>query len=161
MQAITSTANASSLFGNIGGIVQGVGGILQGRSEDAMGQYNANIYNQNAEAERQSAALTAEQKKRLIKSRLGSQTAIVAASGLKNTGSPLDVALDSMTNSNLDLAIDSYNSKVKATGYESQAKMAKYEGKQKASNYYASAGKSLLTSAADIYKSQREIGGGK
>src|SRR3990167_5965390 len=124
-------AQGSGILGGFGDILSGVGTLVEGKQQKNMAEYNAKIYEQQAQAERSSAALLAEQKNRLIKSQLGKQTALYGKSGVKMSGSPLEVMLDSMTNANLDLAIDKYNSDVKAHGYESSAAMSRFEGKNK------------------------------
>lgn len=159
--SLTSSAQGANIFGTIGQVVSGIGMITQGKQEKSMGDYNASIYEQQAQSERNSQVLLEQQKRKVIKSQLGTQTAAYAKSGIKMSGSPLEVALDSLTNANMDIAIDKYNSEVKARGYESSAAMAKYEAKQQASRSYTKGAVSLLSTAADIYKSQREIGGTK
>ena len=157
----TSSAQFGNVLSGIGGLVEGIGGIFDARSQKSAGEYNATIYEQQAKATRESQALLEVQKRKIIKSQIGSQISGYAASGVKYSGSPVQVALDSLTNANLDIAIDKYNSEVKARGFQSEAEMSRYEGRQKASSSYVRAGKSLLTTAADQYLSQSEIGGKK
>jgi hypothetical protein len=141
------------------GLLTGFGQMQQSSAIEQMGDRNAQILEQQAKAERESQELTAYQKRRLIKSRIGSQTAAVAKSGIKQSGSALDVMADSLSNAYLDLAIDKYNSEVTARGYENQAAMTRYEGQQEASRAKAKAGGSFLASGLNFLKSQREIGG--
>lgn len=162
----SQSANLFNSIGAIGGIVQGVGGVLQGRQETALGDYNAKILEERAVAERQSFALLEEQKKRITKSQIGSQVALYAGSGIKMSGSPTAVILDSETNANLDLAIERYNSDVRARGFENQAAVTRYEASQKSARSYAGAAKTFLTTAADSYTSQigktgQKLGAGK
>lgn len=161
MQAITSTAQGGNLLGTLGTVIGGVGNIFQGGAEKQQGDYNAANYEAQAKATRDNAVLNEYQKRRLQASKQGTQIAMYGKAGIKNSGSPLEVQLDSLANSNLDIAIDNYNSDVKARGYQSDADMARYEAKQNKSMSYVKAGQSFIGAAAQLYTSQKEIGGGK
>lgn len=159
--ATTMSSQAWGVLGGVGDIVSGFGSVIQGQQEREMGKYNAAIYEQQAQAERTSQQLLETQKRRILKSRIGEQTALYAKSGIKMTGSPLEVMLDSITNAELDISIDKYNSEVKARGFESSAAMAQWESKQKRNMSYFSAGKSLLSGAVEIGKALKPIGAGQ
>lgn len=160
--SLTQSANAANVFSSLGGIVSGVGGIVSSKQQEQQGNYNAAIYEQQAQAARTSQSLLEAQKRKIIKSTIGSQVAAVGKSGLRYSGSPIEVALDSLTNAELDIHIDRYNSEVQARGYESSAAMSRWEGRQTASKTKVDAGGKLFSTGASLYSSQREIGlGGK
>lgn len=153
-----SSSGGASIIGAIGGLVSGFGQMQSAGAETQMGEYNAQVYEQNAQATRQSAALNASQKRKSAEKVISSQTAIYAHSGIKMSGSPLEVMLDSYANSEMDIAIDNYNSEVQARGYENKAGVARYEAAQKARVGYAQAGSSLLSTAANIFQTSQPLG---
>jgi len=148
--SIPGGASGSGAMGGIGEIIGGVGSFSEGKQLEKMGRYNATIYEQQAQSERTNQVLLETQKKRILKSQLGTQTAIKGKSGLKMGGSALEVALDSMTNANLDMAIDKYNSDVKVNAFNSQAAMSRWEGKQQKKAAYLKGGLSILSGAVKI-----------
>ena len=152
-----SSALGAGIIGNIGGIVQGVGGLVQARGEERMGEYNAALYERQAQSTRVSQTLLAEQKKKIISAQTGSQIAAAGASGFRFSGSPITVMLDSLSNANLDLAIDRYNSEVKARGFEGEAGMSRYEGRQRAARSRFGAASSFLSTASDVYMTQKKF----
>lgn len=154
-------AQGAGILGGVGDIITGVGSIIQGKQERELGKYNAAQYEFQAQAERTSQQLLETQKRRILKSKIGQQTAIYGKSGIKMTGSPLEVMLDSITNAELDISIDKYNSEVKAKGFESSAAMTQWESKQKRNMSYFSAGKSLLSGAVEIGRALKPVGAGK
>jgi len=155
---ISNSANAAGLLGSLGGIVSGVGGIISSKQQEQQGNYNATLYEQQAQATRTSQSLLETQKRRIIKSQLSSQVAQAAKSGFRYTGSPIDIALDSLANAELDIKIDRYNSSIQAQGYESQASMTRWEAKQNAAATQVKAGQAFLSTAANLFQSQKEIG---
>lgn len=149
--SIPGGAQGSQIGGGIfGDMLGGLGSFLEGKAIEKMGNYNATIYEQQAATERTSQQLLEYQKRKVIKSQLGTQVANVGKSGIKMSGSPLEVQLDSMANSNLDLAIDKYNSDVKANAYQNQANMTRYEAKQAKKKAYTKGALSMLSGAVKI-----------
>lgn len=143
-------AQGAGIFGGVGDIIGGIGSFQEGNAQKAMGNYNATIYEQQAATERTNQQLLEYQKRKTIKSQLGTQVANVGKSGIKMSGSPLEVQLDSMANASLDLAIDKYNSDVKAAGYQSSANMSRWEGKQAKKASYLKGGLSILSGVTKI-----------
>ena len=136
----------------IGGVVDAVGSITSGISANNAAKYNAQISEQQAGAERESAKLTEYQKRKEIKQVIGSQQFAYARSGVNPmTGSPLTVMLDSLSNAELDIAIGNYNSETQARRYESEAEMSRWKGRQAVYSGYSQAGSTLLKTAGDYY----------
>lgn len=158
--SITPTAQASSIFGFIGDAATLAGGIIHSRQQEKTGDYNARIYEQQARQQRESQKLLEFQKRKILKSRVGKQTALVAKSGIKFSGSPLEVMLDSITNAELDISIDKYNSEVRARGLEGQANITRHEARQRSADTLIRTGTSFLKNASNFYLSQQEIGKG-
>jgi len=152
------SAQSANVLGFMGNIVSGIGGVISAKQETDTGAYNAAVLQQRAEAERRSQTLLEAQKRKIIEANLGTQVALYAKSGIKMTGSPLDVMLDSLTNAEMDIAIDRYNSEVAARGYETEAQITRMEAKQRASLGYLKTGGTFLSDTASFLKSQQEIG---
>lgn len=155
-----TTAQGAGLFSAVGGLIEGAGGFLESRAESNLGESRAAVYEQQAQATRQSQILLESQKRRIIASRAGQQVSAVAGSGIKMSGSPLALLADSLANAEMDLAIDKYNSEVDARRATNAAGMERFEARQRSARSSFSAGRSFLGTAANLYMSQREIGGG-
>lgn len=158
MQNLPSANTANAITG-LFGIVSGIGNLFSAKAETKMGSYNAEIDEQRAVAERESFRITELQKRKLIKSAIGTQIAQAGASGFRFTGDPINIMQESLANAEFDIAIDKYNSEVRARGFQSEAAMKRYEAEQNARRYYSSAGSSFLETAANSYLSS--LGSGK
>lgn len=143
-------AKGAGALGGVGDVIGGIGSFMEGNQAKSMGNYNATIYEQQAANERTSQQLLEYQKRKANKAVYGTQVANVGKSGIKMSGSPLEVQLDSMANASLDLSIDKYNSDVKATGYQNQANMTRWEGTNAKKSAYLKGGLSVLTGAVKI-----------
>lgn len=144
------SAQASGVFGGISGIVEGIGGILAGSQQKSLGDYNAQIFEQKAAAERQSQQLLEFQKRKVIKSQISSQVAATGSSGFRFSGDPITIMHESLSNAEMDIMIDKYNSEVKARGFQNDANLTKWKAKNDATKSYAGAGLSFLSSAAKL-----------
>lgn len=143
-------ANTAKIFGALSGVVQGVGQLVNAREEVEVGTFNANILNQRAQAERSSQDLLEIQKRKVLKKQVGTQIALVGKSGIQFSGSPIDVITDSISNAELDISIDRFNSEVTARGFETEAELKKFEARQRSRVSTARASTSFLSTAADL-----------
>lgn len=160
------SAQTGNIFGAMSGVVSGIGGILGAKQEKKMGDYNASLLEQRATARRKSQDLLEIQKRKIIKSRIGTQVAQTGASGFRFTGDPITIMADSLANAEMDIAIDRYNSEIEARGFEGQASMTRFEASQRSSQKYVSAGTSFLETAAGSWIKQvgtkgTKLGAGK
>lgn len=149
------TSNAAKIFGAISGGVKGAGELVNARQEIEVGDFNARILEQRAEAQRNSQELLEIQKKKVIRSKIGTQIALRGKSGIRFTGSVLDVLTDSFTNANLDLAVDRFNSKIKARGFETEADLQKFQAQQRARTTRTRASRTFLSTAASLLESRQ------
>ena len=140
----------ATILSAVGGVVSGIGQMQSAKQEVQIGEYNAKIYEQKAEAERKSQELLEYQKRKTIDETIGTQIALYGSSGIRMTGSPINVMLDSLTNGYLDIAIDKYNSEVTARGYTNEGKLQRYEAEQRKRVGYAKASTSFLSTAANL-----------
>lgn len=141
-----------SLLNVGGGVVEGMGYMKSAKAEQQLGEYNAQILEDKIKTQQQSQILLESQKKRILKSRVGSQVAGYAKSGLRFTGSVLNVVQDSLENAYLDMAIDKYNSDVTAIGYQNQANVTRYEAQQRSSLLRAQGTATYIRTAGDFIR---------
>lgn len=148
----------AKVFGSVASGVQGVGELISARQEVEVGNFNARISEQRAQAERNSQELLAAQKRKVIKSQVGTQIALFGKRGVKFTGSAIDTITDSLTNANLDIAIDKFNSEVAARGFESDSQIERFQARQRSRVRTARAGSSFLSIAADLTRGRQTLG---
>lgn len=139
-----------------GGILQAGGQYAQGSAMKNAYDFNAQVSEENARAVRQSGLLTESQKRRQYDRVISSQKSQYASRGVVvDTGSPLDVMVDSMFNAEFDLAIDRYNTEVAARSYENQAQLERYYGKQTKRLATTQAIGTLLNTGASAYSTYK------
>lgn len=155
---ITPTAQALSGIQYAGSAMNAFGQIIGGNQAKKAADYNASIYEQRAGAARTAASINETRNMRRAESLIGSQRAAYAGAGVSaDTGSPIDVAVDSLANEYLDIAIDRYNHEIAASGYEADAAMSRYEGKQARRESTFKAGMTLLEGASRYGMKNRKV----
>ena len=152
-------AQTANILGAVSGLVSGVGQMMGAKNETQTGDFNAQVDEQRAQAERSSAVLLEGQKRKLMKSQIGSQVASFANSGIKMTGSPIDVMIDSITNAEMDISIDNYNSEIIARGFETDARQGRIAAMQRASLKTGQSAGTFLSTAAGLITSSSPLGG--
>jgi hypothetical protein len=185
--ANTTGAQAGNYLSIFGSILDSIGAVYSGYLENSVAKYNIKISEaQSALVEsniRYRTSMTdigieqrtskARKDMRIIE---GEQVAGYAGAGVKLTGSPIDVMLESRKNSELDLALLNLNDRlmtnqqnitdtVTSAGYKAQGMLYKAAGSQALAKGFASATKSLLSGMTN-YKSpsvlgNETIGGGR
>ena len=139
-----------------GQVMQGQAQAAQGRQMQAQENLNAMISDQNAKAIRQSGQFEADKQRRENIRLLGRQRALTAKSGVRFSGSPLDLMSDTIAEQELDLAALNFNTDIAARRATSQADYSRFLG----SNYNEmgkiagneslfKAGTTLLTSGSE------------
>jgi hypothetical protein len=116
--------------------LQAYGSFSQGKSEQE-------AYNQNADLITQSATLEKEKITREATLMQGTQRAAYARSGVKISGSALDVMLNTASNYEYDKMIVDYNAKL-------QASQQRYYGQQAYSQGMFKVGQSLISGAVNF-----------
>lgn len=117
-------------------ILSGFGNLMAGKEQAGAYEYNAQL----AEDE---GAITAYQLGHAEEGLLSTQRAMYAKAGVTQSGSPLDVAVQSATQAEMDKQIARYNTESKSRMYQYEAELAKSQSKIKA-------GEDLLSGAAGI-----------
>lgn len=129
----------------------------QGNYDSAVQEFNAAVARANAEAIRASADIDIERQKAGAKRVKSTQIAGYAKAGVKLTGSPLEVMIDSAQQAKLDIAITDYNAKVGIMQAQSQAKG--FDKSAQISKSMAETSSNLLKTAGKFERNQKIIGG--
>jgi hypothetical protein len=160
-EPVSIIAGAALVVSVIGAGVQAYGASKETAAANQAAEYNAQLMERNARiADMQAADATArgdvaEKQFRLQVSKLkGSQRSDFASSGVVvDTGSPLDVALDTTEQGELDALTIRHNASVEAWGYKNQAAESISQASLYRSTYRsasAAGATSLLTSTGQI-----------
>lgn len=145
MSFLGANAASYSKMGLFSSGVQSIGQLISGKQAKGAYDQNAQVYEQQAEAARLKASLDEYKARKNTNIVIGQQRAAYVAAGVNpNTGSPLDVMVDSLSNAYLDIEIEKYNNAVATARYESEASMSKYVGKEVKRESVFNAGMSLL-----------------
>lgn len=105
----------------IGGIQQNKEARMNASAIQSEAAYNAGIYRQQAGMVEQQKQLKMQQDARKIRFIEGQHTAVTAAKGIEMSGSAMAVLIDTMTQMEMDKAINAYNYDVQKYTLESQA----------------------------------------
>ena len=141
-------ANMSSGVSVIGALSSAYGSYVQGQMQKNTMEFNAAVSDKQGEVTRASAKITEYQKRQKIAMAIAEQQSAYAASGVVATaGSAMDVMVSSLSNANLDLALDRYNTEVAARGLQAQATSERVAG-----SAYAAQGTSraVMTAASAV-----------
>lgn len=139
------------LSGIVGGVMDAWGGYTQGSQQKQAYEFNADLAMERAQQTRTAEALHQTQMERAKQATTGVQKGQYAGRGVKtNTGSPVDVMVDSLSQWNLDMAISGYNAEVSARGLENQAAIDRWTGAQAKKEAGSQAAMSLFSSAVEF-----------
>jgi len=189
--AASPSASNASAYGFIAGQVLQIGssiygGILQnsiskanaqlfeaqGNYSSSVAEFNAAVSRANQTAIRAAADLEIEAQKKAEKRFHGAQVAGYAKAGVKLTGSPAEVLIDTATEFKKQQAITDYNAKIgmmqagsQAQAYDimgtlakseasTKAQLSRIEGKSRITDSISRSGTNLLTSSVDFYRSK-------
>ncbi len=129
--------------------VSAYGMYQQGKTQEAIGNYNAKVDQNNAIAARQQAEFDAQRiRDRNVRLR-GAQTAAASKSGLSISGSVQDVMFDSGTQGELDALTSIYKGSISSNAQVAAARLSTFEGNAAANASYVSAGGTLLGGVAN------------
>jgi hypothetical protein len=134
----------------VSGIVSGIGQLFQAKESENVSDFNSKVFEQRAKVVRENQKLLEEQKRKTIKSQIGTQVAMFAKSGVRFSGSPIDTVVDSLSNAEMDIAIDKYNSEVEARGFQDDARIEKSKGQSEAAQLRAGASSTFARTATSL-----------
>lgn len=143
--AATAATVASVAMGAMTGMTA-LGTIQQGKAQQQMGEYNAQVAQNEAIAARQKAKYEEKAHRRQVAQLKGTQRAEAGASGgeLLDMGDIFDMTAEE---AELDALAIRYGGRMGATAAQQRATLARMQGKAAKQASYADAGKTLLTGA--------------
>jgi hypothetical protein len=146
---VTMLASVAAL----GSVTSAVGQISSGMAQQNAADYNAAVNRNNAIQATQAAGQQSVVAQQETNQKLGQQAAAYGASGVDvNTGSPVDVMMNTAAKGRLDAMTLRYGGQVTALGDLQAATLAKYEGAEAATSADLGAGTTLLTGAGSTAK---------
>ena len=136
--------------------VKGISSIGQGYAQSAEDKYNASLSTDQAGLIQAQGDITQGQYTREAGQLLSTQTADVAAKGIRPTGSAAAVMLDSQTQINTDMAIAKFNTTMGINQANNRATALKQQAQQDVYSGYSSAFTDLLSGATQygLYKNK-------
>lgn len=114
----------SPIFGLVGGLVSGIGGFMQAQQASASAQYQAKIYDRQADMDAQSTAFTADLKRDEVRSVTGAQIAAYGSDGLMVDNAVVE---DSARKGAMDVAAIMYGGQVRQQNLHLQAGMSRFQ----------------------------------
>lgn len=155
-------AGLSGALSAIGTAVSAIGSIASGVQQQKVANYNAEVAENNAVAERQRASYEADMIRDDRKRVIGAQRASGAAAGLDiSTGTPVAVLGDTYAQSEMDVLARLYGGESAATAYQNDAKRFRAEGKAAKTAGIIGAGSTLLTGLGNWSQKTNPYGAGK
>jgi hypothetical protein len=128
------------------------GTLRAGAQQQAAYNYNAALYQQEAQAIEGQKTLTKEQREHGKKKLAGAVTTAISAQNRDYSGSALLVANDALTQYEMDTAIELYNLEIGKSQALSAATKATREGRYARDKSYFDTGTSILTQGNDWYQ---------
>lgn len=135
----------------VGTAFSAISSIQQGNAARAAGDYNASLYERNAEIARQRGAADEARQRRLATMRAGSNRAAVGASGVSLEGSPLDILESNAAQEELDALMIRWNATNDAGGLMANADLSRAQGRNAQRSGYMGAGSSILLGGVKAY----------
>lgn len=122
--------------------------LRQGKQQQEIFEFNAAINQQKAQIAREAGRIAAgqiiQERTRLTKA----QTAAFGASGVGPSGTPFFVKSDSLVQSEFELLVNDYNTRIGITNALAAAELDKKRGKEARTASFINAGTTLLTAAS-------------
>jgi hypothetical protein len=138
------SGKALPLLTLLGGVMKSTAQIQQGRREAQIHEYNAAVYRQQAFLIGEKAKLDVERQRTQARKFKSAQVATVGASGVRLTGSPLEVIEDTAAEFILDQNITDFNARVDQWAALTNANLSLKKAQIARSSSFIKAGSSLL-----------------
>jgi len=140
------------------GTVLSVGGALvEGQQSKQMADYQAKAYEQQAQADAQSAAFEQGQERHKQDLLQAQARAQAGASGVGIAGSPTEVLAANARQGQVDLDATQYNSQLRQNNLNAQAAISRFQGKQAMTASIFKAGGSLIDGLSGLYDPARSV----
>lgn len=119
----------SNWVGVGGGMVQGYARYSQAMAEKQELEYNAAVARNQALMARYSTEIAVQQHKKAIFDIIGESRAAIAASGLQESGSPLEILLETAREGEHEMRLIEYEGRLRALGLRDEADMLENRAK--------------------------------
>jgi hypothetical protein len=113
----------------IGAVISAAGSIASAASQAGVAKAQARIARNNAVAERDRAATDAARERQQQRARISARRARTLAGGIDLEGSPLEVVLGEIGESELKIADNTYERELRARNHEAEASIYKSRAK--------------------------------
>ncbi len=147
MAAMSSVALGVAAIGAVGAAA---GTVYQGIRMNKAEQYNAEVAEQKGEAIRRSTDFEIARRREDIDSLTSRQRSLYAKAGVKLSGSPLTVMVDTIADAEHDIAVLDYNAKVGISAAKSEAEHRRASGRAMVGESYVKAGSTLLQTGGSL-----------
>lgn len=143
-----TVGSAMSLLGTA---FSAISAIQQGNAAKASGDYNAALYERNAQIAQQQSAADETRQRRLATMRAGANRAAVGASGIQVDGSPLDILESNAAQEELDALMIRWNGQNAADSARASGALARAQGENAQRSGYMQAGSAILLGGAKAF----------
>jgi len=144
------------------GTVLSVGGALvEGQQSKQMADYQAKVYEQQAQADAQQATFDQSQERHKQDLLQAQARAQAGASGVGIAGSPTEVLAANARQGQVDLNAMLYGSKLRQNNLQDQAAISRFQGKQAVTSSIFNAGGALVGGLSKIYDPTKAVTLGK
>jgi hypothetical protein len=128
-----------------------VSSLAQGQAARRAADYNAALYERNAQVAQQRAAVDEARQRRLAAMRAGANRAAIGASGVAVEGSPLDILESNAAQEELDALMIRWNAANAASDARASGELARATGRSAQTQSFLQAGSALLLGGAKVY----------
>jgi hypothetical protein len=150
-----------ALLGLAGTALSVGGALLEGQQSKQMADYQAKAYEQQAQADAQSAAFDQSQERHKQDLLQAQARAQAGASGVGIAGSPSEVLAANARQGQLDLKTIQYGSQLRQNNLSTQAAISRFSGKQAVTASIFNAGRSLGSGLSGLYDPTKAVTFGK
>ncbi len=150
-----------ALLGLAGTALSVGGALVEGQQSKQMADYQAKAYEQQAQAEAQSAAFEQGQERRKQDLLQAQARAQAGASGVGIAGSPAEVLAANARQGQLDLKTIQYGSQLRQNNLNTQAAISRFSGKQAVTASIFKAGSNLVSGLSGLYDPTKAVTFGK
>ncbi len=144
MMAIAATAAVATAG------ISAAGSIAQGKRMSDAEKYNAEVARQEATALRTATDFEIERRRESTKALVSRQRALFGKSGVRFSGSPVNAAINTIAESEMDIAVLDYNAKVGISRKASEAGFRRTQAKGFVTESYIKAGTTLLATGTQL-----------
>ena len=150
-----SGAQGSGYASAIGSVLQLGGQIYSAYLQKSISKYNKRVAEAQAALVEQNIKMRTYRAKYEMNAIQGKQIAGYAKSGVRLSGSPIDVIQESRFNAELNLEMANINDRLTAAGYRVEGQLYSAQGNEAMARGYSKAANTLLDMGSTLYSNRR------